>query len=623
MTVWVDRDQKDSTADERGLRLGVPLLSATGGREKHHAATLIWMLVADVCISSMALRFLRNDISQDDDMSVLSPCVAKFAYAVIIVSALRVSCFILSFRDTTTVRLSWGLCVASVCLTSVATTLMFPGDVRSGGFALYLSVQMWLGCVEHRVSSMLRKQREPSRCVRVGPRVLVVSDYTPPQQHGIASHTNGMVTALREKGCFVKVFSTNRVDGDESVSLTWSITNPWNKNVRLSLFPSIELLNNICTGDYDVLHLVCPSLIAWPVLVVAWLAGVPVYVSQHVHERLGSVYMAGVLFYMAHAAYFLWSTLPVCIFATITAGPTTDYVSTHYIYSYFSKECLAVVPSSVDHRVFHADGRDADRKALQQRLGLDERRRIWLLVSRLAPEKDVPELLTALKFHVESWPNEGPESPVLVIAGDGPDRGALELQAKEGNLPVYFLGFQKQVDIASLYRACDVCVTNSVHETFGLTVIEALASGCPMVMPHCSVFDELYGNVLGDWMYHKNDVESLALALRTGSQMSAREKLAHLRRNKMFNKNLFWSWTEAMEEQMDQYQRAQAMVQAKQFRLGFIMRTLLCAITSLVLLSVARMMVVVIGAKSGKHLHALGMHTVLLAHRLYREIAAQ
>merc|ERR1712048_1202762 len=135
--------------------------------------------------------------------------------------------------------------------------------------------------------------------------------------------------------------------------------------------------------------------------------------------------------------------------------------------------------------------------------------------------------------------------------------GALEKFVEKEDLPVRFLGFVPHREVAGLYRACDVCVTNSVHETFGLTVIESLASGCPMVMPHCDVFDELYGDVLGNWMYQKGDVAGLARALEEASADEAREHLAGLRSARRFNPNLYWSWKDAAVEQLEQYRRCQ------------------------------------------------------------------
>ena len=49
-----------------------------------------------------------------------------------------------------------------------------------------------------------------------------------------------------------------------------------------------------------------------------------------------------------------------------------------------------------------------------------------------------------------------------------------------------------RVCAAAADRAADLFVTCSTSETYGLTVLEALACGTPAVLPHCGVFDELW-----------------------------------------------------------------------------------------------------------------------------------
>lgn len=343
-------------------------------------------------------------------------------------------------------------------------------------------------------------------------------------------------------------------------------------------------------GDFDIVHVIFPSLIPWPVLFCAWLSGKPSYVSQHCSENLGRVYTPYPVYLAGLLAYAIWSALPTRLFATINAGPTYGFIRTNMFLKHYSSERVAVVPSSVDSDLFHCeeDQRKADRQALKKQVGLAEtdERPLWLLVSRLAPEKDVSELLRGLKCHIEENRRfkDGPCDPLLIIAGDGPLRKKLEEEADD--LPVRFLGRVPHSQVASLYRACDVCATNSVHETFGLTVIESLACGCPMVMPHCDVFDELYGDVLGCWMYRKGDVADLARALKAGSQGSAKEYLATLRRDRSFNPNLFWSWNEAAKEQVAQYHRCMDRVQFKHRCFNVVMRNVLVALSVLTIITV-------------------------------------
>jgi glycosyltransferase involved in cell wall biosynthesis len=95
---------------------------------------------------------------------------------------------------------------------------------------------------------------------------------------------------------------------------------------------------------------------------------------------------------------------------------------------------------------------------------LDLPRPIFLCVGRVAVEKNLPALLD-LKL---------PGS--VVIVGDGPARPALERKYPHA----HFLGAHSGEKLAQLYASADVFVFPSRTDTFGIVLIEALASGLPV-----------------------------------------------------------------------------------------------------------------------------------------------
>jgi alpha-1,6-mannosyltransferase len=80
----------------------------------------------------------------------------------------------------------------------------------------------------------------------------------------------------------------------------------------------------------------------------------------------------------------------------------------------------------------------------------------------------------------------------LVVAGDGPRRAALQRRA--AGLPVRFLGFvADRARLARLLAYADVSLAPGPHETFGLSALEALASGTPVVVSASSALPEIIG----------------------------------------------------------------------------------------------------------------------------------
>ena len=99
---------------------------------------------------------------------------------------------------------------------------------------------------------------------------------------------------------------------------------------------------------------------------------------------------------------------------------------------------------------------------------------IVLSVSRLSAQKGLTHLLAAFERVRAVIPDAR-----LEIAGDGPERARLERLAGEG---VRFLGHVPHAELPALYGRAAVFVSASLHEPFGLTTLEAMACGTPVVV---------------------------------------------------------------------------------------------------------------------------------------------
>jgi alpha-1,6-mannosyltransferase len=115
---------------------------------------------------------------------------------------------------------------------------------------------------------------------------------------------------------------------------------------------------------------------------------------------------------------------------------------------------------------------------------------LLLHCGRLAPEKKPRRSLEALAGLRKSG-----VPAVLVVAGDGPLRSALQSEAADRGLPVRFLGHvADRARLAALLATVDVAIAPGPIETFGLAALETLASGTPVVVSAESALPEVIGD---------------------------------------------------------------------------------------------------------------------------------
>lgn len=143
------------------------------------------------------------------------------------------------------------------------------------------------------------------------------------------------------------------------------------------------------------------------------------------------------------------------------------------LHGYGVRTPIEVVPTGVDLTRFTPA---PPSETLRARLRLTPGVPVVLSLGRLAAEKNITETLDLLALmRGQSWQ--------LVVAGDGPEAGALRRRAAVLGLTdrVRFAGAVDPAQVPDYYRLADVFVSASRSETQGLTFLEALASGVPVL----------------------------------------------------------------------------------------------------------------------------------------------
>ncbi|MDD5152963.1 MAG: glycosyltransferase family 4 protein [Candidatus Pacebacteria bacterium] len=131
-----------------------------------------------------------------------------------------------------------------------------------------------------------------------------------------------------------------------------------------------------------------------------------------------------------------------------------------------------------------------------------------LMASRLVPQKNIPLAIRAFKEISSKYPKAG-----LIISGNGPLETPLKKMAKDYGLERKIIFENWQNGLVSYYKTADVFLLTSNYEGYGMTIVEALASGCPVVSTDVGCARELIKNGENGFIVPVEDVDSLVSTL--------------------------------------------------------------------------------------------------------------
>jgi glycosyltransferase involved in cell wall biosynthesis len=297
-------------------------------------------------------------------------------------------------------------------------------------------------------------------------RLTLITETYAPQVNGVSRTLGQLVRHLLAAGDSVQVVHPDygqAHDEAEHVKVR-SIALPWYKDVRVPLPPFGSALRKIDEFRPDIVHIATEATLGLRALLHARHQRLPVVSSFHTNwDHYSDHYRVG------FARGSIWRYLrwfhSRTIETYVPSRPTIADLETRGFRD------LVLWPRGVDGRLFRPDrpGRDTVREAL----GLTPDNVVIGHVSRLAPEKNVGYLAEALAIVGSARPNAR-----FLFVGDGPERASLErLMGPNAR----FAGYRTGPDLADHYAAADIFAFASLTETFGNVVLEAMASGLPVV----------------------------------------------------------------------------------------------------------------------------------------------
>jgi glycosyltransferase involved in cell wall biosynthesis len=331
------------------------------------------------------------------------------------------------------------------------------------------------------------------------PRALVFTD-TFHETNGVAL-TMRRLARLGDEGVPLEVVTSGppaEQHGVVAFSPDWSVPVPTYESIELNVPSFTEVIAYVEREEPDVVHVATPGPVGLAGLAAAKALSIPVVGSYHTEFGLQALRLTqDVLVSEALDRFVEWFYRQ----CGIVLGPTKAVAAALELKGLEGR--TAVWGRGVDGGVFTPARRD---EQLRGELA-DDAELLALYVGRVSSDKRVEVLLGAASLLEQAGTRVR-----FVIAGDGPARELLESEAPPS---VRFAGEVHGDELARLYASADVFCFPSTTDTFGQVILEAAASGLPVVAAAAGGALELVRHGETGLLVPPDDADALAASLES------------------------------------------------------------------------------------------------------------
>ena len=315
-------------------------------------------------------------------------------------------------------------------------------------------------------------------------RIALFSDTWLPNINGVVTSLLNQIKILVQDGhevfLFVPKTSENKLEKVPDGITIYEFPGvefPSYPGYRMSLPRNLRKI--MSTQRFDILHSHSPFLQGWNCYMVHHVQKVPMVTTYHTHlaEYVGHIIKGIGEEYVKHVLNgFAWAF-------TKNQYNRYDIIFTPSRVMKLELEQHGLSPvvelTNPISCVFLEKQEDVEirKKHLRESFKVPPKSRILLYVGRISFEKRIEVLLEAYK-NLESKYSD----IYLVVVGDGPQLGMYKKKAKNLQLKNYiFTGYVQHAHLPIVYQMADVFISPSDTETQGLTFLEAMSQGCPVI----------------------------------------------------------------------------------------------------------------------------------------------
>lgn len=331
-------------------------------------------------------------------------------------------------------------------------------------------------------------------------RIGLFTDTYFPQVSGVATSIRTLKTELEKQGHAVFIFTTT--DKDVNRYEDWQIIRipsvPFFafKDRRFAYRGFTKALEIAKQYQLDIIHTQTEFSLG---LLGIWIARelkIPVIHTYHTQYEDYVHYIAkGMLIRPSMVKYLVRGFLHDVDGVICPSEIVRDLLSKYKV-----KVEKRVIPTGIELAKFERpEIKEENLATLRSKLGIKEDEKMLLSLSRISYEKNIQAVLAAFAQVLKEE-----DKVKLVVAGDGPYLDSLKEQAVQLQIQdqVIFTGMIAPSETALYYKAADFFISASTSETQGLTYLESLASGTPVIAHGNPYLDNLISDKMFGTLYY-------------------------------------------------------------------------------------------------------------------------
>lgn len=308
-------------------------------------------------------------------------------------------------------------------------------------------------------------------------KILITTDTYAPFVNGVVTSVTNLIEQLELQGHEVRVLTLSPTHTSYQEGNVYYIkSSPFRvyPNVRMPISYHHRFIQQLIQWKPDIVHSQCEFFSFEFAKKVVDKTGAPLIHTYHtLYEQYACyIFRNGMLSNMI-ISHFMKDRLKR---AARIIAPTGKVRQT--LEGYGMEPPIEIVPTGISLENFQKRMSPEEIRAKRQQYQIPEDHVVFSCIGRLGYEKNVAEVVENFAALLQRRPQV-----TLMIVGDGPARESLEKLVHQRGVEerVIFTGMISGADIREYYQMGDIFLCASTSETQGLTYVEAMANGLPLV----------------------------------------------------------------------------------------------------------------------------------------------